>query len=298
MSEEELKQEETVEVELEQPESEPEQQQQQQLELEQKRNQRFLRNLPRKKILRKAIPMSILSTAKMYKNALKSSQKIPSRRARPRRSSSCSAKLKEENEKLKSQMENSQQAHLTEYGARIDNQLDLIKKAYKDAHDRGDADALVEAQQKLSQITIEQERYRLAKAQQEKVSVQKEEVTSTEVSSTEAPTQQATKPDPRAEEWATKNEWFGQDEVMTYAALEFIVSSWKNKDLIQRLMSTTMKLTSKFVRSFRTSLQVNQMGEVDRSPLLTLQLPERSQGAEQSSLVPLRWLSPTSLAFR
>lgn len=126
--------------------------------------------------------------------------------------------LRDENEKLKSQMQNSQQAHLTEYGARLENQLDLYKKAYKDAHDRGDADALFDAQQKLSQIAIEQERYRLAKQQQEKVTVQKEEPPAPATSQKAEQLQAATQPDPRAEEWATKNEWFGQDNVMTFAA--------------------------------------------------------------------------------
>jgi hypothetical protein len=132
--------------------------------------------------------------------------------------------LREENEKLKSQMQNSQQAHLTEYGARLENQLDLYKKAYKDAHDRGDADALFDAQQKLSQIAIEQERYRLAKQQQEKVTVQKEEPSASASAPVPVPEQKseqaqpAAQPDPRAEEWAAKNEWFGQDDVMTFAA--------------------------------------------------------------------------------
>ena len=220
MSEEELKQEETVEVELEQPESEPEQQQQQQqLELEQKTEPEVSAEPAKEEDSKEGDSDEHIEYSKNVQKRIKKLTEKYRQEERDREEAvRVAQKLKEENEQLKSQMENSQQAHLTEYGARIDNQLDLIKKAYKDAHDRGDADALVEAQQKLSQITIEQERYRLAKAQQEKVSVQKEEVTSTEVSSTEAPTQQATKPDPRAEEWATKNEWFGQDEVMTYAA--------------------------------------------------------------------------------
>ena len=33
-----------------------------------------------------------------------------------------------------------------------------------------------------------------------------------------APQPKAAKPDPRAQEWADKNEWFGSDEVMTYAS--------------------------------------------------------------------------------
>ena len=125
-------------------------------------------------------------------------------------------KLREENEQLKSQMQNSQQGYLTEYGARLDNQLNLAKQAYKDAHDRGDVDKMFEAQQALSKISIEQERYRLAKAQQEKLNVQR----APEEQPVQQPVQQpaAPEPDPRAQEWASKNEWFGQDEVMTYAA--------------------------------------------------------------------------------
>ena len=126
--------------------------------------------------------------------------------------------LREENEKLKSQMQNSQQAHLTEYGARLENQLDLYKKAYKDAHDRGDADALFDAQQKLSQIAIEQERFRLAKQQQEKLTVQKEEPSAPAQEQRTEQLEPAPQPDPRAQEWASKNEWFGQDRVMTMAA--------------------------------------------------------------------------------
>jgi hypothetical protein len=126
--------------------------------------------------------------------------------------------LREENEKLKSQMQNSQQGYLTEYGARLDNQLNLAKQAYKDAHDRGDVDKMFDAQQVLSKISIEQERYRLAKAQQERLQVQRapEAASAPQVQQTQQ--QAAPKPDPRAESWAEKNEWFGQNEVMTYAA--------------------------------------------------------------------------------
>jgi hypothetical protein len=127
-------------------------------------------------------------------------------------------KLREENERLKTQVQGSQQAHLTEYGARLDNQLNLARQAYRDAHDRGDLDKQFEAQQMMNQIAIEQERYRLAKKQQEKLEV--ERVTEQETAPAQPAQQQerAPEPDPRAQEWATKNEWFGQDDVMTFAA--------------------------------------------------------------------------------
>jgi hypothetical protein len=126
--------------------------------------------------------------------------------------------LREENEKLKTQVQGSQQAHLTEYGARLDNQLNLARQAYRDAHDRGDVDKQFEAQQMMNQIAIEQERYRLAKQQQERLQVQR--APQQQAAPVQQPIQQerAPEPDPRAQDWASKNEWFGQDEVMTYAA--------------------------------------------------------------------------------
>ena len=127
-------------------------------------------------------------------------------------------KLREENEKLKTQVQGSQQAHLTEYGQRLDNQQNLAKQAYRDAHDRGDVDKMFEAQEMLSKISIEQERFRLAKQQQERVQVQR--APEQQAAPVQQPVQQerAPEPDPRAQDWASKNEWFGQDEVMTYAA--------------------------------------------------------------------------------
>ena len=126
--------------------------------------------------------------------------------------------LREENEKLKAQMSTSQQAHLSEYGQRIENQLEITKEALRKAYDQGDSDRIVEAQQALSKVTIEQERYRLAKDRQEQVSVQQSEDSGQTIEQPEPQQQQAAEPDPKAKAWADKNDWFGQDEVMTYAA--------------------------------------------------------------------------------
>jgi len=130
-------------------------------------------------------------------------------------------KLREENEQLRSQIGSTQQAHLSEYGIRLENELNLAKQAYKDAHDRGDVDKMIEAQQTLSRMSIEEELYRLAKQKQERVQVSQPEQEPAQQTQqpVQQPTQQASpEPDPRAQEWASKNEWFGQDEVMTYAA--------------------------------------------------------------------------------
>ena len=121
--------------------------------------------------------------------------------------------LKKENEQLKTKLSNLDQGQLSEYGTRSDSQLATAKHAYKEAHDRGDVDAMFDAQQALSKISIEQERFRLAKQRQEQ-----EDPAQAPVQAQAEAASPATKPDPKAEKWAEKNEWFGEDEIMTQAA--------------------------------------------------------------------------------
>ena len=129
--------------------------------------------------------------------------------------------LRDENEKLKSRMQNLDTGYLNEYGSRLQSQEATAKNAYRDAHDRGDVDAMFEAQKQLNQIAIEQERYRMAKERQEqsaqRVQVQQQPEQQGYQQQVQQP-QLAQEPDPKAKSWAEKNEWFGQDEVMTYAA--------------------------------------------------------------------------------
>ena len=122
--------------------------------------------------------------------------------------------LMSENKKLQSRVENLDKGYLTEFGGRIESQISEAKKAYKEAYDSGDADKMFEAQQQLSQMAIEGERLRVAQSRAE-VRSKEQEGSVPEA----APTQKTEKkPDPKAEAWAQKNDWFGADEVMTYAA--------------------------------------------------------------------------------
>jgi hypothetical protein len=121
--------------------------------------------------------------------------------------------LLQENESLKSRVQNLDKGYLSEYGTRIDAQVETAKRLYKEAYDAGDTDKMFEAQEALSKMSIEQERLRIAKQRSEQVPVAQHH----------APVQQpvappAPKPDPKAQSWAEKNDWFGSDDVMTYAA--------------------------------------------------------------------------------
>ena len=121
--------------------------------------------------------------------------------------------VKKQNEELKSRLEKLDQSYVGEFGNRVESQVEAAKEAYKKAYDEGDADAMFEAQKNISRLAIEQSKYEQAKQKSEQKAQQTEEAPQQA-----APQQAPAKPDPKAEEWATRNEWFGTDQTMTYAA--------------------------------------------------------------------------------
>jgi len=122
-----------------------------------------------------------------------------------------------ENQKLKERLSNLDQGYISEYGTRLDAQLDQAKKNYREAHDAGDVDKMFDAQQALSKISIEQERHRIAKDRQDAQS--KQVADQPQSGAQPQPQPQAAPVDPKAQAWAEKNDWFGDDQVMTSTAM-------------------------------------------------------------------------------
>jgi len=124
--------------------------------------------------------------------------------------------LLNENQNLKSRMQNLDKGYLAEYGTRLEAQVESAKKSYREAHDSGDTEKMLEAQESLSKMSIENERLRLAKQRSEQTQPEQgQQVPVPQQQMQQAP---APKADPKAQDWAEKNDWFGADEVMTYAA--------------------------------------------------------------------------------
>jgi hypothetical protein len=87
------------------------------------------------------------------------------------------------------------------------------------AREAGDINAEVEAQAKISELGYKQAKFLETKAQQEEFNKNKQqEVKTPEINLQQQPTQAT--PDPKAETWAAKNAWFGQDTAMTYTAFD------------------------------------------------------------------------------
>jgi len=128
-------------------------------------------------------------------------------------------KLLDENNKLKGRVQQLDNGYLNEYGNRLTTQEEAARRAYKAAYEQGDSDAMLAAQEQLSQIAVDKQRYTQAKTrveQQAKMQVQQQQ--QPQQAAPQAQPQQPPQVDPKAKSWAEKNEWFGNDEIMTTAA--------------------------------------------------------------------------------
>jgi hypothetical protein len=117
---------------------------------------------------------------------------------------------------LKQRMSSLDNSYVNEYTTRVETQLAQTEKEMARAMELGDTQAAVEAQRKLTSLSIENDRASQAKMQQER----QKEAASQQPQQQAQPQQQQQmrRPDRKAEDWAEKNEWFGQDEAMTFAA--------------------------------------------------------------------------------
>ena len=96
----------------------------------------------------------------------------------------------------------------------VDDKIVLARGAYLNAFDGGDKEQLLSAQEILNQAQFEKQRIEEARTafdqyettQQNQQTVQQQ--------------QEEFQPEPKAMRWASENDWFGQDQIMTYGALE------------------------------------------------------------------------------
>jgi hypothetical protein len=102
----------------------------------------------------------------------------------------------------------------------IKSGLEAAKAQLAKAREAGDIDAEVHAQSLISEYAYKQAKFVEAKAQQEEYNKRREtEVKTPEINLNRQEAAQGT-PDPKAESWASKNTWFGQDTAMTYTAFD------------------------------------------------------------------------------
>jgi len=128
--------------------------------------------------------------------------------------------IQEENKNLQATTINTSRERVSSDEASVASTETLLNTALKQAMEAGDVEKQVEAQQKMAQLAIEKERLRIRKnklAQQEQAEQTEKPVEDV----LKEPQQQQKAPDPKAQEWAEDNKWFGNDRAMTYTAMSF-----------------------------------------------------------------------------
>ena len=102
-----------------------------------------------------------------------------------------------------------------EYSARVESQLGVAENKYKQALDLSDTDAILDSQKDIAKLAVELESLK-------RVRPEKEAKVEEPQQQQQPPLQQtAPAPDPKAQEWAKKNDWFGTDLAMTTSAFAF-----------------------------------------------------------------------------
>ena len=119
-----------------------------------------------------------------------------------------------DNSQLKEKLKNSDSSLFKEYDNRIQSDVERAKSNLKDAQELGDGDAIATATENLSRSAAESENLKRLSAQQQLRQQRVEQQVAQAPSQSQAPPA----PDPKAEAWASKNKWFGDDQAMTFAA--------------------------------------------------------------------------------
>ena len=123
--------------------------------------------------------------------------------------------IQKEKSLLENRLSKTDKVYVSEFENRINSSLENAKIALKTAIDSQNIEAQVNAQQQIAELAMESARLRAIKASQEN-----EPIKQKEVNITPQQTVQNTSVDPKAEEWAAKNSWFGNDSAMTYTAFD------------------------------------------------------------------------------
>jgi DNA repair exonuclease SbcCD ATPase subunit len=126
--------------------------------------------------------------------------------------------VQSEAESIKAKLNAVDQGYLNEYGGRLTAETHTAQEAFKRAIAVGDPDATLEAQKKLTELQFASNKLEEAKRVQSRRKPPEQAQQQPQQQQQQQYQQPATRPDPRAEEWAEKNEWFGNDNTMTFAA--------------------------------------------------------------------------------
>ena len=123
--------------------------------------------------------------------------------------------VQKEQESLKTKLSTIEPNYVTAMEGRVKSGLQAAQAALIKARDEGNVAAEVEAQKMIARLGVEEARVaNIKKANENKAPETKSPTLEQAIAPTQPPA------DPKAEEWAEKNPWFGSDSAMTYTAFD------------------------------------------------------------------------------
>ena len=123
--------------------------------------------------------------------------------------------VKQERDSLQSRFVKADKSYVSEFETRVKSNMEAARSALRTAIEAGDVDAQVKAQEQMATLNADAVRLASLKSQQETEPKVEKQVN---VSPSQA--EQPVRTDPKAEAWAAKNSWFGNDTAMTYTAFD------------------------------------------------------------------------------
>ena len=121
---------------------------------------------------------------------------------------------KKERDELQGRFSKLDKSYVDEFENRVKTNMDAARQALKTAIEASDVDGQVKAQEQIATLTADAARLSSLKAIKEEEPKQEKEVNVTPQRT------QSVQTDPKAEQWASKNAWFGNDSAMTYTAFD------------------------------------------------------------------------------
>jgi hypothetical protein len=180
-----------------------------------------------------------------------------------------------ENEELAKRLNQMDNSYVDQYSGRVESELNQTEASLRSAMEIGDTEAAVAAQRKMTQLAVEADRAAQAKASNERR--QRQPIQQQPVAQAPAPT---ARPDPKAEQWAQKNDWFGEDSAMTYAAFgihkELVESEGIDPKSDEYYDVLDRRMKDEFPHKFKDGVQ-------NKRPAQTVASVNRSVGTGRSS---------------
>jgi len=136
--------------------------------------------------------------------------------------------VEEKRQALEKRFEKTDADYVKKFETSIQTGLEAAQKELAAAIESGDAQAQVEANKRIATLAFENAKLDQAKAGREEMQAEKPVNLNQGGEVRQPAMDDPINPDPRAEDWASKNTWFGRDRAMTYTAFEI------HKDLTEK----------------------------------------------------------------